>query len=71
MSKINDLLEMLDAKHLQCVEADELIERMFAEGRLQESYIDQFAQHVDEYEDLLEQASRELEALDMKLRNWK
>ena len=71
MSRINDLLDQLDVKHRECISADALVERMFAEGFLEESHIDALAQKIDEYQELLEQATRELDVLDDKLRNWK
>lgn len=71
MGRLNDLLEQLPQKHRRCVEAERLIETAFAAGALEDSHIDRLEQDMNEYEALIEQAQRELEALDETLRNWK
>ncbi|RSU75863.1 hypothetical protein [Sphingobium yanoikuyae] len=71
MNRLNELLERLDQKRQCCIEAEQLVEEAYAAGILQDSHIDAFEIEVNQYEEILAQASRELEALDAKLRDWK
>lgn len=68
---LNDLLQALEEKLQRCAEAERRVEEAHADGTLKSSHIDAFELEVSQYEKILEQASRELDALDEQLRNWK
>ncbi|MCW2365833.1 chromosome segregation ATPase [Sphingobium sp. B11D3B] len=68
---LNDLLQALEEKMQRCAEAERRVEKAHAEGTLTGSHIDALELEVNQYEQILDQAARELDSLDEQLRNWK
>ena len=67
---LNQLLKALEEKLQRCVDAERRVEEAHADGTLASSHIDALELEVNQYEQILDQASRELDSLDEQLRKW-
>lgn len=67
---LNQLLQALEEKLRRCADAERRVEEAHADGTLTSSHIDALELEVNQYEQILDQASRELDSLDEQLRKW-
>ena len=70
MSSTESILEQLDQKIDELEELERQSERMYGNGILDRSPLDQMIRTLAELDDLLTQAGQRLSETDARMRNW-
>ena len=70
MNSTESILDLLNQKIDELEELEHQSERMYANGILDRSPLDQIIRKLAELDDLLTQAGEQLSATDARMRNW-
>lgn len=70
MNSTESILSLLDQKIDELEELERQSERMYANGILDRSPLDQIIRKLEELDDLLTQAGEQLSATDARMRTW-
>lgn len=70
MNSTESILDLLDQKIDELEELERQSERMYANGILDRSPLDQIIRKLEELDDLLTQAGEQLSATDARMRGW-
>ncbi len=70
MNSTESILDLLDQKIDELEELERQSERMYANGILNRSPLDQMIRTLAELDDLLTQAGQRLSETDARMRNW-